>query len=752
MKKKLIIIVSVILAVALIITGTIVFTPKVRVDRDILSKNAYTASQTAKYVDGDFTFIEDEYTLIGDSGNFELYYNSSDYTIKVRNKTTGYEWSSMVGDDYYIHNADKGKTENTEAVRKKLSNLVEIGYTNYGSKHENTSLNSGDASVKYKKLENGISIEADFTTFGFSVTIEIWVDEDGLNVRVPVEKIKESEEYGILNMTILPMFGAANDSEKGFILFPDATGAIFDFNPVEERRSPVTVDVYFPRDFDLDDIEKNNQQGVKNAIMPFFGLTKGDNAFVAYVTQGEMNSYITLTPSGSVYKLNRVASSIIYRKSFTYLNSAGEDVTEIETDISCETYSVHYSFLNSDDGDVTYSDMANTLRDYLVKTKKLVKAESAKEEKVNVNLQMLMATKAESMIAEYLLVMTKCDDVVGIVERADKSIQDKYRMILLGWQSSGYNLYPSTGKKGNIGSISKMSEYLESVKVDSYLVDDLTTALSGTNGFSEQSDAVYNQARLPVTNSVGSNYVRNPYKEYVNLLDDSIPYYKKNDVTGVGFDKLGWYVFDDYQKKFKLNRFDTVSTYRAMLAAVEEAEMKTAFQRGNAYILDKADYIYDLPKVGSNISLLNRDVPFYELVVHGYVPYSLDIPGNMSVDYKVEKLKWIEYGAEPTYLLTQEMSEKFKDSNVGNAFSTEVATWEDDVAAIAKEFNKNLAFTNNNTMQEHLAVADNVYRVTYSNGYKVYVNYNTEAVTVDGLEVLAEDYIVVKADGTALAK
>ena len=124
----------------------------------------------------------------------------------------------------------------------------------------------------------------------------------------------------------------------------------------------------------------------------------------------------------------------------------------------------------------------------------------------------------------------------------------------------------------------------------------------------------------------------------------------------------------------------------------------------------------------------------------------------MLVDYKVEKLKWIEYGAEPTYLLTQEMSEKFKDSNVGNAFSTEVATWEDDVAAIAKEFNKNLAFTNNNTMQEHLAVADNVYRVTYSNGYKVYVNYNTEAVTVDGLEVLAEDYTVVKADGTALAK
>ncbi len=752
MKKKLIIIVSVILAVALIITGTIVFTPKVRVDRDILSKNAYTASQTAKYVDGDFAFIEGEYTLIGDSGNFELYYNSSDYTIKVRNKTTGYEWSSMVGDDYYIHNADKGKTENTESVRKKLSNLVEIGYTNYGSTYDNTSLNSGDASVKYHKLENGISIEAYFEKLGFGLTIEMWVDEDGLNVRVPVEKIKESEEYGILNMTILPMFGAANDSEKGFILFPDATGAIFDFNPVEERRSPVTVDVYFPRDFDLDDIEKNNQQGVKNALMPFFGLTKGDNAFVAYVTQGEMSSYITLTPSGSVYKLNRVASSIIYRKSFTYLNSAGEDINEIETDISCETYSVHYSFLNSDDGDVTYSDMAKTLRDYLVKNKKLVKAESVKEEKVNVNIQMLMATKAESMIAEYLQVMTKCEDITGIVERADKSIQDKYRMLLLGWQSSGYNLYPSTGKKGNIGNISKMSEYLESVNVDSYLVDDLTTALSKTNGFSEQSDAVYNQARLPVTNSVGSNYVRNPYKEYVKLLDDSIPYYKKNDVSGVGFDKLGWYVFDDYQQKFKLNRFDTVSTYRAMLAAVEEAEMKTAVQRGNAYVLDRADYIYDLPKVGSNFALLNRDIPFYELVVHGYVPYSLDIPGNMSVDYTVEKLKWIEYGAEPTYLLTQEMSEKFKDSNVGNAFSTEVATWEDDIAAIAKEFNKNLAFTNNNTMEEHLAVADNVYRVTYSNGYKVYVNYNTQAVTVDGIEVSAEDYTVVKADGTALAK
>ena len=185
-----------------------------------------------------------------------------------------------------------------------------------------------------------------------------------------------------------------------------------------------------------------------------------------------------------------------------------------------------------------------------------------------------------------------------------------------------------------------------------------------------------------------------------------------------------------------------------MLSKTHEAGMKTAVQRGNAYILGLTDYIYDVTDKGSSHEIMDAEIPFYQMVIHGYVPYSLDTPGNMSIDYTVEKLKWIEKGAEPTFLLTKEMSEKFKDSTVENAFSTEMANWLPKAIEITKEFNSKLAFTGNNTIDEHTMIDNDVYRLTYSNGNKIYINYNQKQVTVDNVTVKAEDYTVVKADGS----
>ena len=178
--------------------------------------------------------------------------------------------------------------------------------------------------------------------------------------------------------------------------------------------------------------------------------------------------------------------------------------------------------------------------------------------------------------------------------------------------------------------------------------------------------------------------------------------------------------------------------------------MKTAVQRGNAYVLSLTDYLYDLPQSGSNHSIMDEYIPFYQMVVHGYIPYSLDTPGNMSIEYDVEKLKWIECGAEPTFLLTEEMSEKFKDSKVENAFSTEILNWFDNVAEITAEINTKLAFTGNCTISEHTKLQNNVYRLTYSNGNKVNVNYTDKQVTVDNVTVKAVDYVVVGANGKVI--
>ena len=748
-KKKLIVIASAITLV-LAIVAIIVFSPKITVDRNIIKENAHKAVAVAKYLDGELELNEEDYSLVGEAGNFQLYYKASDYTLKVLDTKTGKEWKSLITEEDYIHNADKGETENSEAVRTRFKKLFEMGYTNFAELNLKTSLVEEYAvTVKHHKIENGFAIEAGFDSYGISVTIEFWIDESGLNVRIPRDKVTEGEEYGIMSLSVLPSFGAAADTaDNGFVLMPDASGGIYDIKPVTDRQIPLTIDTYFPRDFDLDKIYSNNQQGVKNAMMPFFGVSKGDQGFIGYISEGEMNGYVTFNPS-SVYKVNRVEAAVNYRKSYTYLNPSGEPVTATEKNISARDFAVHYSLISAEeDKSITYSDMAVTLQKYLADTGKIVKTEAAEKAGVGVNLQMIMSTKVKTMISEYLKVMTKCSDIENMVAGLSDDAKKNLRIMLLGWQSSGYNVYPSSNKIARgIGSVKKLSNFLTEQGSESYLVDDLVYARTNSKYFSEQSDAVYNEAKIPVTNSDGDQYVRNAYKEYVTLTEKTLPYLAKNDVYGIGFDKVGWYVFDDFQKRVELTRYDTVALYNAMLNATKEKGMKVAIQRGNVYTLNVADYLYDLPLEGSGIELLDRDVPFYEMVVHGYIPYSMDTPGNMAIDYAVEKLKWIEYGAEPTFLLTEEMSEEFKDSKVDNAFATELESWIDDVVAISEEFNKKLSFTGNCTITGHEYVAPSVVKVTYSNGNSIYINYNKEQVTVDDVTVKPVDYTVVESAG-----
>ena len=752
-KKKKIIIIAAAVVVVLAILAVILLSPKVKIDRNLIKDNTFKGYATAEYLDEDLTLAENEYSLVGEAGSYQLYFNKSDYTLKLKNTANGYEWQSFIGDDEYIHNADKGAEKNTPINQKKFKKLFEIGYTDFESINKTTSpLEYSGTEINLLKIKNGVAVEAYFD-MGIGLTMEIWVDSQGLNVRVPIEKVKEDGDYGLTSLSVLPMFGSMSDNwENSFLLFPDSTGGIYNIKPISKRQGPITTDLYFSRDFNLDDVKTNNQQGVKNAIMPYFGMGKNQNGFVGYITEGEMNSCITLRPSGAVYYINRIEPVINYRKSYRYLDPSGNEIIETEKNISAESFGVHYCFTKAEEGkSVSYGDLANILRKYLADTNRLVKAESAKKEGVSANLQMLMSTKYESMIGEFLKVMTKCEDIENLVNGLDDASQDKLRIMLLGWQSTGYNVYPSSGKAAwGMGSIKDLSKFLTEKGIDSYLVDDYVSATTDSSYFSKEADSVYNEAKTPVTNTDGDQYVRNPYKEYLNLVNNSIPYYEKNSVCGIGFDKIGWYVFDDAQENVAVNRFDTTVLYTSMLTKAKESGFKTAVQRGNAYTLLATDYLYDVPKTGSNINLIDVDIPFYQLVVHGYIPYSLDIPGNMAIDYNLEKLKWIEYGAEPTFLLTQKMSEEFKDSKVENAFSTEIENWADDIAAIIKEFNTKLAFTGNNEMVEHTALASNVYRIGYSNGYKIYINYGTAEVSADSYTVGAENYVVVDANGNVV--
>ena len=50
-------------------------------------------------------------------------------------------------------------------------------------------------------------------------------------------------------------------------------------------------------------------------------------------------------------------------------------------------------------------------------------------------------------------------------------------------------------------------------------------------------------------------------------------------------------------------------------------------------------------------------------------------------------------------------------------------------------------------MTEHKKLNDNLYRITYENGARVYVNYGEETAEADGYEIDSLNYLVVDEGG-----
>ena len=135
-------------------------------------------------------------------------------------------------------------------------------------------------------------------------------------------------------------------------------------------------------------------------------------------------------------------------------------------------------------------------------------------------------------------------------------------------------------------------------------------------------------------------------------------------------------------------------------------------------------------------------IPFYQLIVHGSIGYCGTVPGNMAPDYEIEKLKWIEYGAQPYFVLTYESSELLRDTYVTSAFATEYSAQEKRIKECIAEFGEKLGFTAENTMTEHKRLSDDLVLVAYSDGHIIYINYGENDVTADGVTVKAKDYTV----------
>jgi len=146
--------------------------------------------------------------------------------------------------------------------------------------------------------------------------------------------------------------------------------------------------------------------------------------------------------------------------------------------------------------------------------------------------------------------------------------------------------------------------------------------------------------------------------------------------------------------------------------------------------------------------LVDRYIPLWQLVYHGIVlstPFRTTINCTANLDRRYA-LKLAEFGGRPTYYWhsrfitdgAQPMGEIDLEATTDVKMRQGVAWIKAGCDEYARRSELQMHF-----MEHHSECASGVFRTLYSNGARMYVNYNDSPVSVDGLEIPGMSYEVI---------
>jgi hypothetical protein len=131
------------------------------------------------------------------------------------------------------------------------------------------------------------------------------------------------------------------------------------------------------------------------------------------------------------------------------------------------------------------------------------------------------------------------------------------------------------------------------------------------------------------------------------------------------------------------------------------------------------------------------------MILHGSLDYTTTAV-NLSGDYRDEVLKAIENGSGLYFELAYRNSDKLKESSHTDKYSVDYKIWKDQITECYSQVKKAIGDLSGERIVDYINIAEGVSKTEYSSGALIYVNYNDEDVTADGVTVPASSYIRIE--------
>lgn len=725
---------------------------------------------------------------------FYILYDLND-TTKAQKTLDSYKEQYPVLEKFAIYACEK-TIASKELLR--CENFIKL-YTDYTYEQ----MEEDHAEAEYESSEENPPL--------FKLAIEYKVDgEGGITIRLNAGNIRfDSTTYTLRNVVLLPYGGAGNTANEGYIFTPDGSGSLISFKDAANSSSKTSTMPMYGPDYAYHTITGANRElmylpvygvvesayvGTHEEDVPQFDddgnplyetdsngdpkldddgnpipVTKRetledylDVGFLAVIEEGDSLSKITVNNGGSLHPYISVYTTFNPRPQDTYALSGGimNDANATWTVESKRKYTGDYKIrlFMLDQNDVSYSAMARTYREYLIKKGILAPVDQEQSDEIPLYLETLGSMEIVEHVLGIpvlkMIALTSFKDDIEILEELKESQISNVKLKLNGWCNGGLFFTVPTRVKfekvmGGEDGFKELVAYAKQQNVTlfpdfdfSYVyAKELFDGLDADEDLAKTIDD--RTARLREYDPTWQGYIENgtavlsPYA-MEPFYDKMYKKYETFDIGAIAVCTLGNNLNSDFNEDDPLTREDSKVLVKRLLTKISEQNEKVLVSGGNVYTLPFVTDLIDVPMDDSRSNSSCASIPFMAMVLHGYKEYA-GSPLNLAANYTYSVLKAVENGASPYFIIGANNTSELKDytySRLANYYSTRYTIWKQAIAKVYNLLNEVLASVKYETIEQHEFLDHDmrVAVVTYSNGEKFYVNYlkNDFDIKIDG--------------------
>ncbi|MDO4863312.1 MAG: DUF5696 domain-containing protein, partial [Ruminococcus sp.] len=556
-------------------------------------------------------------------------------------------------------------------------------------------------------------------------------------------------------VTLMSSFGAASDTEDGYFVIPDGSGALVRFN----NNRTMDTNAYQQRVYGSDVTVVPTSRGAvtEQIYLPVYGIVKEDNAMLVVASKGDSNAYISAQvskQSNSSYNLCNFTFILRGTDTFYMSGNNSDKLTVFESGgIKSDDIELRYYPIAKEGA--SYVDVADHYRQYLIEEDGVEPKTSGAAMYVDLYGGTLKKKPVLGIPVTLKQSVTKYDEALEILtELKNKGVEDMV-VSYNGWTNDGIRRKVDTGASpsGTLGGKSdfnKLTDFISENGFEFYPASSNRDFYSGNGYYSFTSTCVRVSGSYSRIVSYDRAYgIPDGFKKNMSLLSPSYfsevfekaaKSYSKAGLSGIALDNAASSLYGDYGKK-------DISRYKAMTIATETFDsLSGSLDNGfiadgaNAYALPYISHITNVPLSSSRFDIFNEDVPFYQIVMHGLIPYSTT-PVNGDADPSTLLLMAAATGSQLSYDMIYGETSTLKDTDYDRYYYANYHYWADAAAEEYKLLAPLLDSVSDSTITGYDVSDDgDLITTTFSNGTVVKVDLAERTVEYGGNKLsLADD-------------